>query len=273
MADPSPLDLPTSSPTTARARPPAAPPWAARCGRWATGSAGRLPQPGGHARGARLPHRGADPGTPETRTLAPRRGHRRLDHLAPRRRLLDPGHAPSRWTRAASIAVARSAPRPGLPDHRLHHARRHGPLPQGQPVGHRGPGVRLRLEPGSGGLVDRPSPARRARANRPDRFALVNTATFDVGLVVKPSDSFYIAARRAEPDVRQQRLPAADRRRGRRLQRRHLLHRGRRHRRPQLVGGARRREADGARHGRRRVHAGRRRPAPRRLPLRLRGRS
>jgi hypothetical protein len=47
----------------------------------------------------------------------------------------------------------------------------------------------------SGGLVDPTSiTGNPATENRPDRNALLNTATLDLGIVVKPSDSFYIAA-------------------------------------------------------------------------------
>jgi hypothetical protein len=58
-----------------------------------------------------------------------------------------------------------------------------------------GPGYGFGWSLPSGGLVDPGSiSGSPATLNRPDRFALVNTATFDVGLVVKPSDSIYIAA-------------------------------------------------------------------------------
>jgi hypothetical protein len=47
----------------------------------------------------------------------------------------------------------------------------------------------------SGGLTDPTSiSGPPSTSNRPDRFALLNTATFDVGLAVKPTDSIYIAA-------------------------------------------------------------------------------
>ncbi len=58
-----------------------------------------------------------------------------------------------------------------------------------------GPGYGFGWSLASGGLTDSTSiTGAPGNGNRPDRFALLNTVTFDVGLVVKPTDAFYIAA-------------------------------------------------------------------------------